>query len=83
MRFNEQYIPIHRLLGWIMGWDPQWVADPSQAGPHMTKTLSWFNGPGYQEEKKWVILVPGWNVSRSFLLRIILSEESGGLLANL
>lgn len=52
MRFNEQYIPIHRLLGWIMGWDPQWVADPSQAGPHMTKTLSWFNDPGYQEEKK-------------------------------
>lgn len=39
VRLNEQYIPVHRLLGWIMGWDLKWVAGPPPVGLHMTRTL--------------------------------------------
>lgn len=39
MKLNEQYIPGHRLLGWIMSWDPKWVAGPLQVGLHMTRKV--------------------------------------------
>lgn len=53
MRLNEQYIPVHRLLGWIMGWDPKsFAGPPSIAGFHMTRTLVWFNDPGSQGGEK-------------------------------
>ncbi len=51
MRLNEQYIPVHRLLHWIMGWDPKWVTGPPLVSLHMTRTLVWFNDPGSQGKK--------------------------------
>lgn len=82
MRLNEQYIPIHRLLGWIMGWDPKWVTGPPRTDLHMTTSLVWFNDPGYQEKSDFGPWLKSFkNIPPQNTVCIKLSKESGGLWA--
>lgn len=45
---KEQYIPVHSLVGWIMGYGPI----GSLLGVHITTTLIRFNDSRSQREKK-------------------------------